>query len=396
MLDYSEVRFGALQGLLGSAVDLEAFFERYWEQCPLLVKDARWPKDILTSEGIEDLISFRRHGTDVVLARTAFDSVAERATYSSRHSTDADDIDQAWRDGSTVIITAIHKRASHVALFIQELERAFQHAVGANLYFTPASNQGFKTHVDEHDVFVLQLDGEKAWTVFDMDEGSRRTPARDAAVFPMQLVLRQGQALYIPKGYPHCAAATLGSASTHLTVGLYPFQLNDLISRSLCEVARAHPQLRLSISPLSDSLAQQIPPPLLEKVFDEKYLASARRAMTKDFLQRAKPFIRGRFSQGPSAIGLGSKVHSRFYGMTLVEVKDGHASIYFPGNYVSGPVVLEAALQFVSEQERFYPRELPGGLSDRTKVVLAQRLAREGLLTLDEEEACKGCKITDG
>ena len=395
MLDYSEVRFAALEGLLGSAAGVEAFFERYWERCPLLVEDARWPKDLLTSEGIEDLISFRRHGTDIVLARTAFDGAAERATYSSRHSTDAADIDQAWRDGSTIIITGIHRRESHIALFIQELERAFQHAVGANLYFTPATNQGFKTHVDDHDVFVLQLDGEKAWTVYDTDDEPRRTHARDAAAFPMQLVLKQGQALYIPKGYPHYAA-TLGSASTHLTVGLYPFKLNDLISRSLCEVARAHPQLRLSISPLSNGGAQHIAPPLLEKALDEKFLASARRAMTKDFLQRAKPFIRGRFSQSRAAVGLGSKVHSRFHGMTLVEVKDRRVSIYFPGNYVSGPAALEAALQFVSEHERFYPRELPGGLSDRTKVVLTQRLVREGLLTLDEEESCNGRKIADG
>ena len=269
------------------------------------------------------------------------------------------------------------------------MELAFQHPIGANLYFTPATNQGFKTHVDDHDVFVLQLNGEKAWTVFDIDEGSQLIPARDATVFPIQLVLQQGQALYIPKGYPHYAA-TLGSASTHLTVGLFPFQLNDLVSRSLCEVARDHPQLRLSISPVSDSPGQQISPALMEKVFEERYLTSARRAMTKDFLQRAKPFIRGRFSQSPSVIGLESRLYSRFYGMTLVEVKDGRASIYFPGNYVSGPAVLEPALEFISEHERFYPRELLGGLTDRAKVVLTQRLAREGLLTLDEEESRNG------
>src|SRR5438132_3075373 len=155
MPDYSEARFAALNGLLGSAADLESFFERYWEQCPLIVKDACWPKDLLTSHRIEDLISFRRHGKDIVLARTTFDSVAERAIYSSRRSTDADDIDHAWHDGSTIIVTGVHKRDSRVALFIQQLELAFQHPIGANLYFTPATNQGFKTHVDDHDVFVL-------------------------------------------------------------------------------------------------------------------------------------------------------------------------------------------------------------------------------------------------
>ena len=105
---------------------------------------------------------------------------------------------------------------------------------------------------------------------------------------------------------------------------------------------------------------------------------------------RSKPFIPNRLSQSPSAIGLDTCLRSRFFGVTLVETGRGQASIYFPGNFVSGPAVLEPAFQFVSEHERLCPRDLPDELHDSTKVVLAQRLAREGLLALDEEENGNG------
>jgi hypothetical protein len=79
LLDTSRMRFAALSGLLGSAATVERFFDHHWEQCPLLIKDARWPRDLLTSERIEDLISFRQHGTEVVLARTWLDGRIERS-----------------------------------------------------------------------------------------------------------------------------------------------------------------------------------------------------------------------------------------------------------------------------------------------------------------------------
>jgi lysine-specific demethylase/histidyl-hydroxylase NO66 len=390
LLDTSRTRFAALRGLLGSASGVEQFFERYWERTPLLVRDARWPGNLLSQDRIEDLVSFRRHGTDIVLARASFDTKAGREVYSARNSTDAGEIGQAWQDGSTIIITALHQRDARVAMLIQQLELDFQHGVGANLYFTPAGNQGFKTHTDDHDVFVLQLHGRKFWTVYDFEDAARRVTGRHAPAFPMQFVLEQGQALYIPKGYPHYAAAVEGSSSTHLTVGLYPFQLNDLVSRSLIEIARDDPALRLSLSPAGGNPARQLPADAIAKIFEGRYLIRARMAMTKDFLRRAKPFIPGRFSHRLSAIGPDTCLRSRFFGLTLVESCGERVSIHFPGNFVAGPAAIETALRFVTEHERLCPRDLPDELSDSSKIVLVQRLAREGLLEFDQREDGNG------
>ena len=37
----------------------------------------------------------------------------------------------------------------------------------ANSYYTPRRSQGFAVHHDTHDVFVLQVAGEKHWRVYD-------------------------------------------------------------------------------------------------------------------------------------------------------------------------------------------------------------------------------------
>ncbi|MFO1316832.1 MAG: cupin domain-containing protein [Burkholderiales bacterium] len=384
--DPRAARSAALADLLGSAAGVGSFFDRYWERAPLHIRDPRWPSGLLRPDLIDDLVSFRRHDTDVVLARTAFDDDAERATYTSRHSTDADEISHAWHDGSTIVITALHQRDPRVALYVQRLEAAFQHPVGANLYFTPATNQGFRTHVDDHDVFVLQLAGRKHWTIFDADAMALRRHDADRDVLPLRLALEQGEALYIPRGYPHFAA-TNGEASTHLTVGLYPFQWCELVARSVREVARDRPELRLSLSPAAGVPdVDALPPDARAAVFSAPYVARAYADLRRSFLRRARPFVAGRFARRSADIELDTPLASRYHGLTLVEVDGERATIRFPGNYVTGPSVLAPALRFVADRVRFTPAELPGGLTGRTQVVLARRLAREGLLAIDEEE----------
>ncbi|MFE7801970.1 JmjC domain-containing protein [Nocardia sp. NPDC057440] len=56
---------------------------------------------------------------------------------------------------------------------IQDLCRCLGRQISArfqvNAYLTPRSSQGFATHCDTHDVFVLQIAGTKRWSVFDAE-----------------------------------------------------------------------------------------------------------------------------------------------------------------------------------------------------------------------------------
>jgi ribosomal protein L16 Arg81 hydroxylase len=87
-----------------------------------------------------------------------------------------------------------------------------------NAYITPPGAQGFDVHRDDHDVFVLQVSGEKHWHVHDRDDR-----------ILIDHVLQRGESLYIPEGFPHAATAG-ASASAHLTVGILTHSSSDVLN----------------------------------------------------------------------------------------------------------------------------------------------------------------------
>jgi hypothetical protein len=56
------------------------------------------------------------------------------------------------------------------------------------------------------------------------------------------------------------------------------------------------------------------------------------------------------------------------------------ATMHFGVNQVRGPQTIVAAIEHVRDHQRFRIEDLPGPLSGSSKVVLARRLIREGLL----------------
>ena len=96
--------------------------------------------------------------------------------------------------------------------------RRWRQPLQINAYLTPAGNQGFATHYDTHDVFVLQVDGRKHWRihppVLPRPAGEpavgwpRRRGRRPADGHPaLDVVLAPGDALYLPRGWLHSAQA---------------------------------------------------------------------------------------------------------------------------------------------------------------------------------------------
>ena len=153
---------------------------------------------------------------------------------------------------------------------------------------TPPQNKGFAAHFDVHDVFVLQVAGEKRWTIHPPvhpaplrdQEWTRYRPAveRRATEEPaIDAVLRPGDALYLPRGWLHSAEA-LGDVSVHLTVGIHPVTRYALVE-ALAALAAEEPELRASL-PLGVDVADpdQLGPDLAETV----------RALT-DWLVKADP-----------------------------------------------------------------------------------------------------------
>jgi hypothetical protein len=128
-------------------------------------------------------------------------------------------------DGGEYLLPAVHS-------LVGSWKRYWNVYVGANFYLTPAGTQAFGYHSDHTDVFVLQLEGTKQWSVCDRvlpnlndkmsfgkvnhffpdNEAMKLTSVHRTILESCRPVtLRRGDTLYLPAGVVHRAVAPAGS-----------------------------------------------------------------------------------------------------------------------------------------------------------------------------------------
>ena len=258
----------ALARLVG--VDAEEFARDHWGRQALLtpaVAGAGGFADLLDADAVDELVSER--GLRIPFLRVARNgSTLSDATFTAPGGVGAtigdqvsdDKLVRLFADGATMVLQALHRVWPPVAAFCQRLAADLGHPVQANAYVTPPQNQGFSNHYDVHDVFVLQIEGDKRWVIHAPVQSAplrsqpwtdhRPAVERRAAGEPLiDVVLRPGDCLYLPRGFLHAATA-LGGVSTHLTLGVHSWTRYGLADQLLQEALRRvadDPEVRASL-----------------------------------------------------------------------------------------------------------------------------------------------------
>ncbi|KAK4257767.1 hypothetical protein QN277_007312 [Acacia crassicarpa] len=143
--------------------------------------------------------------------------------------------EQAYKEGYTVALRGLEFRYQNIAAIADKLAVMFgQPSVGANLYLTPPNSQGLMRHFDDHCVFVCQIFGSKQWTVFSQSsqllprlyDDLHGSDLNSTMAGSREFLLREGDVLYIPRGFPHEAYTKSGcddfssGFSLHLTLSV--------------------------------------------------------------------------------------------------------------------------------------------------------------------------------
>ncbi|HKS58360.1 MAG TPA: cupin domain-containing protein [Steroidobacteraceae bacterium] len=134
--------------------------------------------------------------------------------------------------GASLIANHVHRVCPEVASIAQMLEREFAARVAANVYCSFKGVQAFQTHFDLHDVFAVQMEGEKTWRVYEsradapvmaLPPGEEiekwLTASRGKLLFEAEM--KPGDILYLPRGQYH-DALTGAQASLHVSFGVTP------------------------------------------------------------------------------------------------------------------------------------------------------------------------------
>lgn len=246
----------ALARLLRLPVD--EFARDYWGQRPLVSTAAELGGDfgdLFSNAAVDELISVRGLRTPFLRVAKDGKTLGDNeftgpggvgATIGDQLSEDR--LLRLFAGGSTLVLQALHRTWEPLIDFGGQLGEDLGHPVQINSYVTPAQNTGFSSHYDVHDVFVLQISGEKRWHIRPpvlpvplrtQPWDQRRDAVAAASELPaeLEITMRPGDVLYLPRGYLHAATA-LGEISTHLTVGVHAWTRTHLLQR-LTAVAAA-------------------------------------------------------------------------------------------------------------------------------------------------------------
>jgi hypothetical protein len=299
--------------------DPDEFASRVWGRAALLSVSEDLPADqpvtdLFDADAVDELVS--RRGLRTPFLRVAKDgtTLGDRAftagggagaTIGDQVSDDK--LVRLFTDGATLVLQGLHRIWPPLIEFSQALAADLGHPVQVNAYVTPPQSRGFDDHYDVHDVFVLQVDGEKRWRVHEpVHEAPLRdqpwTLHREAVAAAAQtdpvidVVLRPGDCLYLPRGYLHAATA-LGGVSTHLTFGVHTWTRHHL----------ADELVRAALEVLADDVATRRSLPLGVTVGDAADVADELKALRRklsDAIETVAPdVVAARLAQRSRASG---------------------------------------------------------------------------------------------
>jgi ribosomal protein L16 Arg81 hydroxylase len=248
------------------ATDTGSFAAQYWGCRPLLSRSASLPRDfsdLLSASAVDELIAERGVRAPFIRMATHGDLLS-RECYLGPAGFGAempDQVDSAkvltqFAGGATIVLQGLHRLWPPLIDFVRHMVDDLGHPTQANAYITPPDNQGFEPHYDVHDVFVLQVAGQKRWIVhqpvhedplpsqpWTEHQAAISERVDDEAV--IDAVLSPGDALYLPRGWIHSAQA-LETTSIHLTIGVSSVTGLDVV-RSLVDTLATVGEFRKSL-----------------------------------------------------------------------------------------------------------------------------------------------------
>ena len=250
---------------------------------------------------------------------------------------------EEYLDGATIILPQFHESIFKLGEFCRALEEIFSCHVQTNIYLTPSGNQGFPIHYDNHDVFVMQVSGAKAWRLYGVPV---ETPFRgerfelgqhEPGPVTQEFTLNPGDCVYVPRGMMHDAENVGDEPSLHITVGMITKTWADLLLESISELALTSPDFRRSLPAgfagrdFDREAARVHFDRLREEIADKASMDSAFDLLADNFVRGRRPNVSGVISAAVSGPQEGDRYRRRRFVPWNVADDEGKLVLIGPG-----------------------------------------------------------------
>lgn len=380
-------------------IDVEEFFARYWEQEPLVIarNDPSFYAGLPTNGDFEFLLSSLTHPRDGWFSLVKVQArPPDHSMLSQEGLLNLAEVYGAYKNGFSLLLNQVQKRHRATGVFCRGLEIDMSRRgvilsrhVGANAYLSPSHSQGFSIHYDPHDVFILQLEGRKQWTIygrhveFPLDPPASPIPREEAGTPLKEFELEAGDFIYIPRGFLH-EARSGDESSLHLTLILESATWRDLLGEMLVSDPRFRQALprHFGIGGAAGTGNRRALAARASALANSPQLGAALSRVTGRLLTNLDSLPNGGFHRVEDSkslrastwVGLADGVFGR------IEVKRDSALLHLPGTSLSAPRFMAPAFRFLLKAPAFRASDLPVDAVPREKLEFVRGLVSSGFL----------------
>ncbi|MEQ3696290.1 MAG: cupin domain-containing protein [Pseudomonadales bacterium] len=386
-------------GYLLGDISPSKFFSDYHEQKALRCKpsDTQHFQSLLNEHRLDTIIAETELPPESLeMARTNPPLSRDQFTFQNGEI-DRGAVVRHFQQGATLILTQLQLADPKLAELCRALEYEFSAHVQTNIYFTPPGYQGFRTHFDDHDVFVIQVSGQKDWTLYERPVNnpyrgerfqSSKHPAGEVAD---KFTLTAGECLYVPRGLMHDAVASGSEPSLHITVGVIVKSWADLMLEAMSEVALQEPSFRRSLPPgfakidFDRSQAEEHFQSLVSAFADSAQLDGAFNAFVGNFIRSQPALVSGALSHAAthSLAEHNYRVRPNSLARTFIDDSSGELIVVCPGGDIRFAPDAEEKIDSILAGQLFNAEFLEG-LTDSSADIINKLLAF-GIVQVDTD-----------
>lgn len=374
---------------------LADFFDDVWGRSHYLARNGTPDRfaALLPDRRLEEVLAALRPHPDMLRLVKQGKTLPLVETLLPDGSVDLVQLRNHYADGYTIVLNGVERFVPDIRRLTNAIARDSDLETQVNVYVTPPAAQGFAAHFDDHDVLVLQVRGSKTWHVHlssplvPPEHFHLRERAVDPADIkePERVTLSKGDVLYLPRGLIH-AAETGTEASVHLTVGIHPPSLLNLLCASLEVRSLRGGRLLERVPPryLSDPATRRSLVAAIRDLasLDEADIEHALVSFEDKLIKTGRCGVTGDFISGNSAdIELETRVRRSAPMPARILPVGSSLGLQFAQSMVVTDLDHLEAFRFLCGQPGpFRVGDLPG-LSSPAQLALAEKLLTDGFLT---------------
>lgn len=209
-------------------ISLERFLNKHFTKIPFSSPDtAKEFSRLLTWETIKTVLEEKKS-----ILRIVKDGVVTKDCV----DIDYNEAKKFHNEGHTLLLRYAEKSHPSLKKLADEFSEYFNTEVDIQLYCTPEGNNAFGWHYDIEEVFIIQTKGSKLYTI--RTNTVHPIPLlssipkdlqyeKETSELTLQVLLQEGDWLYIPSGWWHVAKTQ--EESMHISIGLMPRSAIDMI-----------------------------------------------------------------------------------------------------------------------------------------------------------------------